>query len=88
MKIVHGTNPHDAHPRVRFSNAKHECTTGRAEMVGHHFAGSDRFLLAELCEVLAAANVLDVCVGNGKVRCEHGCSELAAVGAVADESVN
>jgi hypothetical protein len=88
MEIVHGADAQDAEARERRADAVHERAARRAEVVGHGAARADCARLAEGREVLAAAQVLQVRVGDGEVGREHGRGDLAAVGAVAEEGTD
>lgn len=57
-------------------------------MVGYGVSRRDGAALAEGFEVGAAAQVLEVAVGDGEVGGEHGGSDFVAVGTVADEGVD
>lgn len=72
MEIINGANAQDTRARERRTDAVHEGAAGGAEVVGHGFAGGRGALLAEGLEVVAAAQVLQVRVGDGEVGCEHG----------------
>lgn len=84
-KIVYRANTQDTPSRKRLTNTIHERTTGRAEKVSHQLTRGDRVRLAISCHIVAAADVGEMGVGDGEVRGEYGCGDLAAVGAVADE---
>lgn len=85
MEVVYGADAQDTLPRETRADAVHERAARGAEVIGHGVAGADGAVLAERLEVVAAAQVLQVRVGDGEVGCEHGRRDLAAVGAVADE---
>lgn len=57
-------------------------------MVLHRVARGDSLALGELGELVLAADVLDGGLVDDEVRGEHGCGDLAAVGAVADEGIH
>lgn len=88
MEIVNGADAQDAPPRVAGADAVHERAARGTEVVGHGVARGDGTRLAEGLQVVLAAEVLEVRVGDGEVGCEHGRGDFAAVGAVADEAVD
>ena len=57
-------------------------------MIRHSLSGGDGTRLAKGLKMFAAAEMLQVGVGDYKVGGEHGSCDLAAVCAVADEGVN
>lgn len=87
-EIVHGANTHDAHPGESLPDAVHERATRRAKVVGHLVSRGDGLRLSERLEVLAAAQILQVRVGDREVGREHGCREFATVSAITDECVD
>lgn len=88
MKIIHGANAQNTLLWESRADAVHECAARGTEVVGHIIARGDRTRLAEGGQIGAAAQVLQVRVGNGKVGGEHGRGDFAAVRAIADEGVN
>lgn len=87
-EVVHRPNARNTLPRPPRAPSVHERAAHRAEVVGHGVAGGDGLVLAVLRELVLAAEVLHGVVGDDEVRREHGGSDLAAVGAVADEGVD
>ena len=83
MEIVNCANAEDALSGA--SDTIHERAAGGAEIVGHHLARGDGVRLTVGCQIVAAAKVGEMRVGNGEVRGEHRCRDLAAVGTVADK---
>ena len=79
LKIIHGTDAENTRPRESRADAVHEGAARGAEVVGHGVAGADGAVLAEGLEVVAAAQVSQVRVGNGEVGCEHGSGNLMTV---------
>ena len=57
IKIIHSTNPWDQHSRITARHPVHECTTYRAEIVGHGAARGDGLALSKFGELVLAANV-------------------------------
>lgn len=88
MKIVHGANAQDTLIGESRADAVQERAARGTEIIGHVVARGDRVRLAEGFQIVAAADVLEVRVGDGKVGCEHGRGDFAAVGAIADEGVD
>ena len=86
MEIVHGTNAQNARSRERRADAVHERPAGGAEIVGHVLTRSDRARLAEGGQLVPAAEVLQVRIGDDKVGREHGRGDFMAIGAIADEA--
>lgn len=87
-EIVHGANAQNALSRHSRADTIHERAARGTEVVGHGIAGADGARLAEGLQVVAAAQVREVGVGDGEVGCEHGCGNFVAVGAIADEGVD
>lgn len=87
MEIVHGADAQDTLARERCADAVHERAARGTEVVGHGVARGDGARLAEGRQVVAAAQVLQVRVGDGEVGCERGRGEFEAVGAVAGGGV-
>jgi hypothetical protein len=92
-EIVHGAYAQDTHVRESRADAIHERAARGTEVVGHGVARLDGVRgngarLAESLQVFAAAQVLQVRVGDGEVGCEHGRGDFVAVGAVADEAAD
>ena len=87
MKIVYGADAQDTVARVARADAVHERAARGTEVVGHGVARGDGTRLAKSFQVVAAAHVLEVGVGDGEVRCEHGRGDFAAIPAVADEAI-
>ena len=79
MEIIYGTDAENTRPRESRADAIHEGAARGTEVVGHGVAGADGAVLAEGLEVVAAAQVLQVRVGDGEVGCEHGSGNLVAV---------
>ena len=79
MKIVHGANAQNTLLRESRANAVQERAARGTEGVGHLVARGDRARLAEGGQVGAAAQVLQVRVGNGKIGREHGRGDFTAV---------
>lgn len=88
MEIVHGADAQDTLVRERRADAVHERAARGTEVVGHGVARGDGARLAEGRQVVAAAQVLQVRVGDGEVGCERGRGESVAVGAVAGGGVD
>ena len=88
MKIVHGANAQNALIGESRADAVQKRTARGTEIVGHVVARGDTARLAEGFQIVAAADVLEVRVRDGKVGCEHGRGDFAAVGAIADEGVD
>ncbi len=88
IEIVNGADAQDALPGRTRADAVHEGAARGAEEIGHVVAGAYGTLLAPCLEGVAAAQVLEVRVGDGEVGCEHGGGDFVAVGAVADEGVD
>ena len=88
MEIVYGANARDALLWVNRADTVHERTTRRTEIVGHGVARGDGARLAEGLQVVLAAYVLQMRVGDDEVGREHGCGDLMTVRAVADEAVD
>jgi hypothetical protein len=86
MKIVHRANTQDTPSRERLTDTIHERAAGGAEIVGHQLARGDGARLGVSCQTVAAAEVGEMCVGDGEVRGEHRRRDFAAVSAVADSS--
>lgn len=57
-------------------------------MICHFATRSDGLRLAPRLEIVAAAEVFEVGVGDDEVGGEHGGGDFAAVGAVAEEGVD
>ena len=87
MKIVHGANAQDTLIGGSRADAVQERAARGAEIISHVVARGDSVRLAEGFQIVAASYVLQVGVGDGKVGCEHGRGDFAAVGATADEGV-
>ncbi len=88
VEIVDSADAQDTLPRGTRADAVHEGAARGAEVIGHVVAGADGALLAPGLEVVAAAQVLQVRVGDGEIGCEHGRGDFVAVRAVADEGVD
>ncbi len=88
VEIVHGADAQDACSREPRADAVHERPARGAEVVGHGSVQADAVVLAPGLEVVLAAQVLQVGVGDDEVGGEHGGGDFAAVGAVADEGVD
>lgn len=86
VEIVHGTNAQNARPREPRADAVHEGPARGAEIVGHVLTRSDRARLAKCGQLVAAAEVLQVRIGDDKVGCEHGRGDFMAIRAIADEA--
>jgi hypothetical protein len=85
--IVDDPSPHELGSRRHSSGSKHERSAGLAERVRHGLAGRGRLGLREDGQVVLSASEAGVGIESGKVGCEHGCRDLSAVRAVADEGV-
>ncbi len=88
VKIVHGADVQDTLPRETGAAAVHERAARGTEAVSHSITRGDGVRLDEGLQVIAAAQVLQVRIGDGKVECEHGRGDVVAVRAVAYEIVN
>ena len=88
MEVVYGADAQDTLPRAAGADAVHERAARGAKVVGHGVARGDGARLAKGLKVVAAAQVLEVRVGDGEVGCEHGRGDFAAVRAVTDEAIN
>jgi hypothetical protein len=88
VEVVDGADAQDAHAGESSADTIHQRATRPAKVIGHLLARCDRARLAEGLEVVAAAEVLQVRVGDGEVGGEHGRGDLAAVAAVADKAVD
>jgi len=75
-------------PRESRADAVHERAARGTEVVGHGVVRDDDARLTEGVQVVAAAQLLQVRVGDGEVGCEHGRGDFAAVRAVANEGVD
>lgn len=89
-EIVHGADAQDAHAGESGADAIHERAARGTEVVGHGMVRVDGVRgngarLAKGRQVLAAAQVLQVGVGDDEVGRECGRGDFVAVGAVADE---
>lgn len=87
-EIINCPNAENALPWESCANTIHEGATGLAEVVGHKVLAGDGARLAEGGQVVAAADVDQIFVVDGKVGREHGCGDFAAVCAVADKRVD
>ena len=88
IEVVDGADAQDTVPWGTRADAVHEGAARGTEEIGHVVARADGALLAPGLEVVAAAQVLQVRVGDGEVGCEHGRGDFVTVRAVADEGVN
>ena len=88
MEIIYGADAQNTLTRKPRAYAVHERAARGAEVVGHAIAGGDGAGLAEGFQVVAAAQMLQVRVGDGEVGCEHRRSDFVAVRAVADEGID
>jgi len=66
-EVVHGPDTKESDTRISLTNAVHEGPTSVAEVVCHLFARSRGDVLAPGLEVLLAAEVLEVLIGDGEV---------------------
>ena len=87
IKIIHRPNAQYTRSRKSGPDTIHEGTARGAKVIRHIAARSDGLRLAPGFEVVAAAEVFEVGVGDDEVGGEHGGGDFAAVGAVADEGV-
>jgi hypothetical protein len=83
IKIIYDADTKDTDPWISRGNPVHQGAARRAEVVCHGVAGSDGTRLAVGREVVAAAQVGQVRVGNEKVGRKHGASKFSAVATVA-----
>jgi len=86
IEIIHRPNATDISSWARPIETIHERAAGLTEIVGHRISRGDGFRLAVSCQVVAATDVGEIRIEDGKVRGEHGRRDLAAVGAVADKT--
>ena len=82
-EIIYSAETQDARPWG--PNTIHECAASGAKVIGHRLARSDCLRLAVGSQVVAATNMDEMCVEDGEVGGEHGCRDLAAVGAMTSE---
>ena len=87
IQIINRPNAQYTRSRKPRPDTIHECTARGAEIIGHIATRSDGLRLAPGFEVVLAAEVFEVGVGDDEVGGEHGGGDFAAVGAVADEGV-
>jgi hypothetical protein len=88
MEIVHGTDTQDTLPRESRADAVHKRAARGTEVVSHSVTRGDSAGLVEGLQAVAAAQMLQVCVGDGEVGCEYGRSDFAVVRVVTDEGVD
>lgn len=83
IEVIDGADSTDLHSRKRGANTIHQGPAGLTEVVGHGVVVDGRGVLRESGEVVLASQVGDVFVVGREIRCEHGCRDLVAVGAMA-----
>lgn len=88
LEIINRADSRNRHARVSTRSPVHQRSADGAEAVLHRVAGRDRLVLLEARELILAAQVFEVCVGDDEVGGEHGGGDLAAVSAVAEECVH
>ena len=88
VEILNSADTQDTLPRETRADAVHERTARGTEVVDHGVARANGTMLAEGLQIVAAAQVLQVGVGDGEVGCEHRRGDFAAVRAVADEGID
>lgn len=88
VEVIHGANAKNTVSRPARTHAIHEGATNGAEIVGHVVSGRNRLGLAIGSELLAAARMFQVCIGDDKVGGEHGRVDFVVVAAVAEEAVD
>jgi len=88
VEIINSADTQDALAGKAAADTVQERATLGTEVVGHSVAGSDGVRLGKGRQLIAATQVLEILVVDGEVGCEHGCSDLVTVSAVAHEGVD
>jgi hypothetical protein len=88
-KIIHTPKTQDRGCWEGRADAVHKRTTRIAEVVGHGGVRSNRSdRVGPAFEILAAANMLQVFIVNGKVGRKHGRCKFPAIYTIADKGVD